>query len=92
MSAHSRTAMPFFGPTVFELLPDARPGISQGNLARAASGAISRARRDRDTDRERALKAAQNAARTPDDALLSELLTPPLTPSTTASSKGPAPK
>lgn len=90
MTAHSRTSMPFFGPTVFELLPDARPGIGQGDLARAAGVAISRARRARDTDRERALKAAQNAARTPDNSLISELLTPPL-PST-AAPKGPAPK
>ncbi|MFH8483958.1 hypothetical protein [Streptomyces longisporoflavus] len=91
MTAHPRTSMPRFGPTVFELLQDARPGISQGDLARAAGRAISRARRARDTDRESALKAAQNAARTPDDSLISELLTPPLSPST-AAPKGPAPK
>ncbi|WP_338702535.1 hypothetical protein V2W30_34575 [Streptomyces sp. Q6] len=90
MTAHSRTPMPYFGPTVFELVPNTRPGIGQGDLAKAAGVAISRARRARDTDRERALKAAHDAARTPADSLVAELLTPPL-PST-AAPEGPAPQ
>ncbi|WP_405745471.1 hypothetical protein OG422_24100 [Streptomyces sp. NBC_01525] len=90
MTAHSRTPMPSFGPTVFELLPRARPGIGQGDLAKAVGVAVSRARRARDTDRERALKTAHDAARTPADTLVSEMLTPPLPAS--ADPKGPAPK
>ncbi|WP_405641489.1 hypothetical protein [Streptomyces uncialis] len=90
MTAHSRTPMPSFGPTVFELLPRARPGIGQGDLAKQVAVAASRARRVRNPDRERALKAAHDAALTPGDALISELLTPPLPPS--AAPKGPAPK
>ncbi|GHC82084.1 hypothetical protein [Streptomyces flavofungini] len=90
MTAHSRTPMPSFSPTVFELLPHARPGIGQGDLAKAVGAAVSRARRARDTDREHALKAVHDAARTPADTLVSELLTPPLAPS--AAPKGPAAK
>jgi hypothetical protein len=82
--------MPSFGPTVFELLPRALPGIGQGDLAKAVGVAVSRARRARDTDRERALKIAHDAARTPGDTLVSELLTPPLPAS--AAPKGPASK
>lgn len=90
MTAPSRTPMPSFGPTVFELLPRAGPGIGQGDLAKQVAAAVSRARRDRNPGRESALKAAHDAALTPGDALVSELLTPPLPPS--AAPKGPAPK
>ncbi|MFD3423229.1 hypothetical protein [Streptomyces decoyicus] len=90
MTAHSHTPMPSFGPTLFELLPRARPGIGQGDLAKQVAVAASRARRARDTDRERALKTAHDAARTPGDTLVSELLTPPLP--APAAPKGPASK
>ncbi|MDJ0465266.1 hypothetical protein [Streptomyces sp. H27-C3] len=91
MTTQSRTPMPFFGPTVFELLPGARLGTRPADLAKSAAVAISRARRDQDTSRARvlALEAARDAARTTDDVLVSELLTPPLPP--TAAPKGPPP-
>lgn len=89
MTSQSHTPVPFFGPTVFELLPGARPGARPADLAKSAGVAISRARRAQDTDRVHALEAARDAARTTDDVLVSELLTPPLPPA--AAPKGPSP-
>ncbi|MCX5314778.1 hypothetical protein ACWD8L_00485 [Streptomyces sp. NPDC005133] len=70
------TPVPWLGPTLHELLPDSPPGTRLPALVKNAAAAISGTKDDR--DRVAALKQARDEARTPVNALVAELLTPPL--------------
>ena len=73
--------IPWFGPTLHELVPGIPPGTRPLPLRRLTAKALTEARQD--PDRHRLLQRADQASSSPVTALVAEMLTPPLPPPTT---------
>ncbi|GHI97174.1 hypothetical protein [Streptomyces olivaceus] len=71
--------IPWFGPTLHELVPGIPLGTRPLPQRRRAATALSEAKRG-DPVRHRLLDRADQASRTPVTALVAEMLTPPLSP------------
>ncbi|WP_330460416.1 hypothetical protein OIB37_28200 [Streptomyces sp. NBC_00820] len=69
-------AIPWFGPTLHELVPDIVPGTRPLVLRRQAAQALAAARQD--PAREELIRQADQASRSAVTALVAEMLTPPL--------------
>ncbi|MFI8324816.1 hypothetical protein [Streptomyces sp. NPDC085529] len=72
--------LPWFGPTLHELLPDAPPGTRPVDLRRRAAPELSAAAARKDPVRHALVHRANQHSRTPVAALVAEMLTPPLPP------------
>ncbi|WP_435189642.1 hypothetical protein [Streptomyces sp. bgisy126] len=70
--------LPWFGPTLHELLPDAPPGTVPMKLRAHVARELSAARARRDSARQALVDRADRNSRMPVDALVAEMLTPPL--------------
>ncbi|WRZ89981.1 hypothetical protein OHB54_13445 [Streptomyces sp. NBC_01007] len=70
--------LPWFGPTLHELVPDSAPGTPPPRLRRQTAQALAAARKDRDPARLEALQQAKHASHNPVLSLVAEMLTPPL--------------
>ncbi|MEU3605995.1 hypothetical protein AB0E83_11150 [Streptomyces sp. NPDC035033] len=70
--------LPWFGPTLHELLPDAPPGTRTMRLRTQAARELGAARTRGDAARHALVDRASRNAHTPVDALVAEMLTPPL--------------
>ncbi|MFI8368035.1 hypothetical protein [Streptomyces sp. NPDC085466] len=70
--------LPWFGPTLHELLPDAPLGTRPVDLRRRAAPELSAAAARKDPVRHALVHRANQNSRTPVDALVAELLTPNL--------------
>ncbi|MFD8015861.1 hypothetical protein [Streptomyces sp. NPDC058955] len=70
--------LPWFGPTLHELLPDAPPGTRPVDLRRRAAPELSAAAARKDPARHALVHRANQNSRTPVAALVAEMLTPPL--------------
>jgi hypothetical protein len=68
--------IPWFGPTLYELLPDSPPGTRPLVLRGRIGPALSAARRD--PDRQERIRRADRASHGTVAALVAEMLTPPL--------------
>ncbi|MFM9593124.1 hypothetical protein ACKI1J_33660 [Streptomyces scabiei] len=70
--------IPWFGPTLHELVPDIAPGARPLPLRRQAAQALASARTD--PVRHGLIHRADQGSRSPLTALVAEMLTPPLPP------------
>lgn len=70
--------LPWFGPTLHELLPGAPLGTRPVDLRRRAAPELSAAAARRDPVRHALVHRANQNSRTPVAALVAEMLTPPL--------------
>ncbi|MFE1341450.1 hypothetical protein ACFW6K_27700 [Streptomyces sp. NPDC058733] len=70
--------IPWFGPTLHELVPGIAPGTRPLPLRRKAAQALAAARRD--PVRHELIHRADQGSRSPVTALVAEMLTPPLPP------------
>ncbi|MFF1777770.1 hypothetical protein [Streptomyces virginiae] len=70
--------LPWFGPTLHELLPDAPPGTRPMKLRALAARELGAARARQDSARQALVDRADRNSHTPVDALVAEMLTPPL--------------
>ncbi|MFJ8282504.1 hypothetical protein ACIRA2_35080 [Streptomyces griseoviridis] len=70
--------IPWFGPTLHELVPDILPGTRPLPLRRQTAQALAKARQD--PVRHGLIERADRASRGPVAALVAEMLTPPLPP------------
>ncbi|MFJ8080049.1 hypothetical protein ACIQ6Y_05390 [Streptomyces sp. NPDC096205] len=70
--------IPWFGPTLYELVPGIVPGTRPQPLRRQAAQALAAARRD--PVRHELLQRADQGSRGPVATLVAEMLTPPLPP------------
>ncbi|OKI75222.1 hypothetical protein [Streptomyces sp. CB02414] len=70
--------IPWFGPTLHELVPGIPPGTRPFPLRRLAAKALTEARRD--PARHQLLQHADRSSSSPVTALVAEMLTPPLPP------------
>ncbi|MCB8905782.1 MULTISPECIES: hypothetical protein [unclassified Streptomyces] len=70
--------LPWFGPTLHELLPDTPPGTRPMKLRAQAARELSAARARQDPARQALVHRADRNSHTPVDALVAEMLTPPL--------------
>jgi hypothetical protein len=68
--------IPWFGPTLHELVPGTPPGTRPPGLRRQAAQARTAARQD--PDRQERIRRADQASRSAVGALVAEMLTPPL--------------
>lgn len=68
--------IPWFGPTLHELVPGTAPGSRSPALRRHAAQAITDARHD--PIRQGLIRRADQASRSAVDSLVAEMLTPPL--------------
>lgn len=68
--------IPWFGPTLHELVPGIAPGTRPLPLRRQAAQALAKARQD--PVRHGLIERADQASRSPVAALVAEMLTPPL--------------
>jgi hypothetical protein len=68
--------IPWFGPTLYELVPGIAPGTRPMPLRRQAAQALAAARRD--PVRHELIHRADQGSRSPVTALVAEMLTPPL--------------
>lgn len=74
----SLPAIPWFGPTLHELVPGIAPGTRPLPLRGMAARALAAARRD--PVRYELIRRADQGSRSPVTALVAEMLTPPLRP------------
>ncbi|MEV7110029.1 hypothetical protein [Streptomyces anulatus] len=72
----SPLALPWFGPTLHELVPGTPPGSTPLILRRQAGRAVTSGRQD--PDRRELVRRADRNSHTPVAALVAEMLTPPL--------------
>ncbi|PVC78705.1 hypothetical protein DBP18_01075 [Streptomyces sp. CS081A] len=70
--------LPWFGPTLHELLPDTPPGTRPMKLRAQAAREMSAARARQDQVRHALVDRADRNSHAPVDALVAEMLTPPL--------------
>jgi hypothetical protein len=70
--------IPWFGPTLHELVPGIAPGTRTQPMRRQAAQALAKARQD--PVRHGLIERADQASRSPVAALVAEMLTPPLPP------------
>ncbi|MGA5872408.1 hypothetical protein [Streptomyces cinereoruber] len=70
--------LPWFGPTLHELLPDTPPGTRPMKLRAHAAREMSAARARQDQVRHALVDRADRNSHTPLDAIVAEMLTPPL--------------
>ncbi|WP_338687277.1 hypothetical protein QD712_40810 [Streptomyces acidiscabies] len=70
--------IPWFGPTLHELVPGTAPGTRPLPLRRQAAQALAKARQD--PVRHGLIERADRASRSPVAAFVAEMLTPPLSP------------
>ncbi|MEU8692399.1 hypothetical protein [Streptomyces sp. NPDC048665] len=70
--------IPWFGPTLHELVPGIAPGTRPLPLRRQAAQALAKARQD--PVRRGLIERADQASHSPVAALVAEMLTPPLPP------------
>ncbi|MGW1092539.1 hypothetical protein ACWD4L_41515 [Streptomyces sp. NPDC002596] len=68
--------IPWFGPTLHELVPGSAPGTRLSILRRLAAPALAAARQD--PVRQERIRRADQASRSAVAALVAEMLTPPL--------------
>ncbi|MEV5697597.1 hypothetical protein AB0L55_08910 [Streptomyces anthocyanicus] len=79
--------IPWFGPTLHELVPGIPPGTRPLPLRRLTVKALTEVRQD--PDRHRLLQRADQASSSPVTALVAEMLTPPLPPPATETAHAP---
>ncbi|WP_329209507.1 hypothetical protein [Streptomyces sp. NBC_01708] len=70
--------LPWFGPTLHELLPDAPLGTRPLGLRRLAAPELTASAALKDSARHALVHRANQNSHTPVDALVAEILTPPL--------------
>ncbi|MEU2073426.1 hypothetical protein [Streptomyces sp. NPDC013489] len=70
--------LPWFGPTLHELLPDTPLGTRPVRLRTQAAQELNTARARKDSARQALVHRADQGSRTPVAALVAEMLTPPL--------------
>ncbi|WP_225080708.1 hypothetical protein [Streptomyces sp. CoT10] len=68
--------IPWFGPTLHELVPGTAPGTRPPILRKRVGQALAAARQD--PDRRERIRRADHASRGAVDSLVAEMLTPPL--------------
>ncbi|MEV7385931.1 hypothetical protein [Streptomyces sp. NPDC091215] len=68
--------IPWFGPTLHELVPGSAPGIRPPVLRRQVAQALVAAQKDR--GRQEAIRRADRASRGPVASLVADMLAPPL--------------